>query len=161
MLCAIMKTPISRSPEQNHPSIKVASYLGGSIERVVHDCKGGIRSSCFCGWKLGVQRKVDEINFEDKEWTIQAQVEVPIFEGGRKSPKSGRTKPNWKPVKRYTTIRGLPHHQDIGRTIRPGAAGRTAKTWISLWNRRLSLRNHERFLNHIRRRIRRTVSTSP
>lgn len=131
--------------EQNHPSIKVASYLVDQLDESVRIAKGEFAPRVSVGGTWGFSES-GRINFEDKEWTVQAQVEVPIFEGGRKMAKIRRTKAQYEAQKN--------RYDDTARTIKTlveqsalALQEEQRNLDIALESEIVAKENHERFLN--------------
>ncbi len=77
--------------DEYNPSIKVASTMVEQYQESVDIAKGEflprVRAGASWGWN-----ESGHLAYEDEEWRVQASVEMPLFEGGRKLAKVSRTK---------------------------------------------------------------------
>jgi len=82
--------PMFQTAKENNPSIRVASILLKQREESVKTAKGEFYPRLSAGGNWGFRDQPD-LTLEDKEWSIFAVVQIPIFEGGRKIAKVRRT----------------------------------------------------------------------
>ncbi|HOJ60035.1 MAG TPA: TolC family protein [bacterium] len=75
---------------ENHPSIQVAGLLVQQSEETVHMARGEFYPRLSAGGRYGFNES--QFDFDKEEWAIQAQVQIPIFEGFRKIAKVNRSK---------------------------------------------------------------------
>ncbi len=75
---------------ENHPSIQVAAILVQQSEEGIQMARGEFLPRLSAGGRWGYNES--QFDFDKEEWAIQAQVQVPIFEGFRKIAKVKRTK---------------------------------------------------------------------
>lgn len=74
----------------NHPSIQVAAILVQQSEEGIRMARGEFLPRLSAGGRWGYNES--QFDLDKEEWAIQAQVQVPIFEGFRKIAKVNRTK---------------------------------------------------------------------
>lgn len=131
--------------EQKNPSIKVASILVDQSEEANRIAKGEFYPRLSASGRWGF-REQGQLQFEDEDWSIQAAVEVPIFEGGRKLAKIRRTREEqYAEAKRYeNTIRQvLDAVEQAALTLQEEHRNLD----IALEAETVAHENHERFLN--------------
>ena len=85
--------------EKNHPSIRIADLLVQQNEESVNMARGEFYPRVTAGGYWGY---VDSggLYLEKVEWAIQAGIQIPMFEGGRKIAKVRRTKEQWEAEKK-------------------------------------------------------------
>ncbi|RJP29361.1 MAG: TolC family protein [Candidatus Omnitrophota bacterium] len=76
---------------EKHPSIKVAHILVKQSEESVGIARGEFMPKVSAGASWGWNDSGNP-DFKAEEWAVQAAIEIPIFEGGRKVAKVRRTK---------------------------------------------------------------------
>lgn len=131
--------------EENHPSIKVASYLLDQTEESVNIARGEFLPRVAAGASWGFNESGD-LSFDDEEWTLSLQVEVPIFEGGRKIAKMSRTRSQFDAEKsRYDdTIRSI---KTLVEQSALALQEEQRNLEIAVEAEVVAKENHERFLN--------------
>lgn len=131
--------------EENHPSIKVASYLVNQSEESVKMARGEFFPRVSVGGSWGYSES-GRVSFEEVEWALQAQVEVPIFEGGRKIAKVKRTKAQVEAQKsRYDdAVRAI---KTLVEQSALALQEEQRNLEIALESEIVAKENHERFLN--------------
>ncbi|MDX9752975.1 MAG: TolC family protein [bacterium] len=87
--------------QDNNPAIKISSLLVEQSYENINIARGEFYPRVSIGGSAGFKDS-SRPELEDKEWAIQATVEIPIFEGGRRFAKVRRTtKQNEASAKRY------------------------------------------------------------
>jgi len=131
--------------EENHPSIKVASYLVNQSEESVKMARGEFFPRVAVGGSWGYSES-GRVSFEETEWALQAQVEVPIFEGGRKIAKVKRTKAQAEAQKsRYDdAVRAI---KTLVEQSALALQEEQRNLEIAVESEIVAKENHERFLN--------------
>jgi len=76
---------------QNNPSAQIAKLLVDQSQESVHIARREFSPRVSAGGNWGYFDRGNP-NFEDKEWSVQTSIQIPIFEGGRKFAKVDRTK---------------------------------------------------------------------
>jgi outer membrane protein len=74
-----------------HPSIQVATVLVSQSEESIKIARGEFYPRLSAGGSWGYSDS-GGLNFDNEEWGVKAQVDIPIFEGFRKTSKIKRTK---------------------------------------------------------------------
>jgi len=131
--------------EANHPSVKIASYMVEQDEESIAIAQGEFLPRITVGGSFGYNES-NELEFEKKEWAIQGQVEIPIFEGFRKIAKVKRARAEHEAEqKRYEdTVRSI-HALVEQSTLALQEEHRNLE--IALEAEIVATENHERFLN--------------
>ncbi len=131
--------------KEKHPSIKVAALLVDQTSESVNIARGEFAPRASAGGRWGFNES-GRVEFEEEEWALTFQIEIPIFEGGRKIAKMKRTKAQLNAQKK--------RYEDAIRTISTMVEQSALALQEEQRNMEISLEaeivakeNHERFLN--------------
>lgn len=131
--------------EEYHPSIQVAALLVDQSKESVNIARGEFYPRVSAGARWGYN-EVGSLSLEQEEWAVSAQVEIPIFEGFRKTSKVKRTKAQLSAeMQRYEdTVRII--QTTVEQTLNALAEERR-NLEIATEAEQVAEENHKRFLN--------------